>query len=269
MPQITSGAAVATGYTEGNAVTESDPAQGFIAAGLTTIAGQVTTSQAVLDRTGPNFEYDVVIWDQLQRDYAQKWDVYVLTQALANATSQTYNGTFKVTASTLPGTGGLYGQVSQAKAGIRTASGVVLNPNRVFFDPTRWEFIAGWADTQGRPIVVPDYAGPFNAAAGGSPDGDVGIEGRTGYRFNGLPAFTDHNIPTTGGTANQDQVIVLDSTQTWSYEGTPVHRVLPQTLGSNLQVIFQQYSYGAVLQRYNGAAVKINGTALTPPSFNG
>ena len=135
-------------------------------------------------------------------------------------------------------------------------------------DPARWEAIASWGDVNGRPIVVADPNGPFNAAAGGSATGDVGIEGPTGFRFNNLPAVTDHNLPTTGGTANQDQVIVADTTQTWVYEGDIVHRVLPQTLGGNLQVIFQQYSYAAVLQRYNAAVTKINGTALTPPTWN-
>lgn len=266
MPQVTSGAAVSTAYAEGAGVTESDPAQGFITAGITIVAGEVTTSQAVLDRTGPNFEYDVVIWDQLERDYAKKWDVYVITQALANALSQSYTGTFKVAAAS--GAGGMYGQVGQAKATIRTTDGTVANPNRVFFDPTRWEAIASWGDTQGRPIVVPMYAGPYNAAAAGSADGDVGVEGPTGYKFNGLPAVTDHNLPSTGGSASQDTCVVADTTQTWSYEGAPVHRVLPQTLAANLNVIFQQFSYGAVLQRYNDAIVKITGTAMTPPNFN-
>lgn len=266
MPIVTSGEVVSTAYAEGTGVTDTEAAQGFITAGLTIIAGQATTSQAVLDRTGPNFEYDVVIWDQLERDYAPKWDIYVITAALASALTQTYNGTFKVAATS--GVGGLYGQVALAKATMRTTEGTVLNPNRVFMDPIRWEAVAAWGDAQGRPIVVPNYAGAFNAAAAGSADGDAGIEGPTGYRFAGLPAFTDHNLPTTGGTANQDQVIVCDSTQTWSYEGAPVHRVLPQTQGGNLNVIFQQYSYGAVLQRYVDAVVKIAGTALVPPNFN-
>lgn len=271
MPQITGPAAVSTSYTEGSGVTETDPTQGFISAGLIIVAGEVTTSQAILDRTGPNFEYDVVIWDQLERDYAQKWDVYVLTQALANATSQSWTGNsnaFELVASTLPGSGGFYGQVSKAKAGIRTTAGTVLNPNRLFLDPARWEFIAAWADSQGRPVVVPDYAGPYNAAAGGSSDGDAGIEGPTGYRFNGLPVYTDHNIPTTT-TANFDQAIVADLTQVWTYEGARVHRVLPQTLGGNLQVIFQQFSYGTTLVRYNAAVVKINGSGMSAISYTG
>ena len=267
MPQVTSAAAVTTNQTEGSSVVETDPGQGYISAGLIIVAGQVTTSQAVLDRTGPNFEYDVVIWDQLQRDYAQKFDIYVITQALANATSQTYNNaTFKVTSTSA--IGGLYGQVSQAKSTIRTTAGTVLNPNRVVMDPVRWEAVAAYTDSTGRPLVTNNLAGPFNAAAAGSQLGDVGIEGPTGYRFNSLPVVTDHNLPTTLGTVTADQVIVADMTQTWVYEGNIVHRVLPQTLAGNLQVIFQQYSYATVLQRYNAAVVKVNGSALAAPTFN-
>jgi hypothetical protein len=270
-PQVTSAAAVSTSYSENAGVTETDPGQGFISAGLIITAGQVTTSQAVLDRTGPNFEYDTVIWDQLSRDYAQKWDAYVVTQALMNATSQSWAGNagaFELVASTLPGAGGFYGQVSKAKAGIRTTAGTVLNPNALFLDPARWEFIAAWSDSQGRPVVVPDYAGPFNATAGGSASGDVGIEGRTGYRLNGLPVFTDHNIPTTT-TANFDQAVVGDLSQVWCYEGELVHRVLPQTLAGNLEVIFQQYSYGTVLIRYNAAVTKISGSGMSAISYVG
>lgn len=249
----------------GSGVTEVDPGTAYTAGTLVIFAGQITLSQAVLDRTSPDFKYDLACEDQLQRDYAPKFDAYVLAQALANATSQTYSGTFKL--STVSGSGGFYGQVSQAKSGMRKAVGTVLNPTSLFLDPARWEYIAAWADANGRALVVPDYAGPFNAAAN-SGDGDAGIEGYTGARFNGLRVFTDANIPTTGGTANLDQGLVSDLSEVEVYEGQPYDRVLPQTLASNLETIMQRYSYATVIVNYPKAVTSINGSAMSAPVYS-
>lgn len=268
-PQVTGGAAVSTSYSEDGSVTETDPSQGFISAGLIITAGQVTTSQAVLDRTGPNFEYDVVIWDQLERDYAQKWDVYVITQALASATSQSWtgnSGSFVLTAPSGNGSGGFTGQVAKAAAVMETTAGTVLSPNHLFLVPSRWRYISAWSDGSERPVVVPQVAGPYNAWAASPGNPTLIPEGNTGYQLGGLPIWTDNNIPTTT-TALFDQAVVTDSSQTWSYEGAPVHRVLPQTLAGNLEVIFQQYSYGTVLQRYTAAVTKINGSGMAAISY--
>lgn len=273
MPQITSGAQVSTSYGsnpgEGGGVPESDPAQGYITAGLIITAGQVTTSQAVLDRTGPGFEYDVVIWDQLERDYAQKWDAYVITQALSGAHSQSWTGNggaFVLAATAGNAAGGFVGQVAQAAAYMESLSGTVLSPNHLFLIPARWRYISAWGDGQERPVVVPQVNGPFNAWAASQGNPNLIPEGDTGYSIGGLPVFTDNNIPFQG-TTTLDQAVVTDCAQTWTYEGAPVHRVLPQTLGGDLEVIFQQYSYGTVLQRYASAVVKITGTGMSAISY--
>jgi HK97 family phage major capsid protein len=266
LPQVTGPAGI-TAQTEGSGVNETDPTFGYLSAALSTYAGQVTVSQQQLDRTGPGFSFDRMIFDQLNRDYCPKVDTKALNTVLGVATSQSWTGNagaFDLVAAS--GAGGFYGQVSKAKASIRTTAGTVLNPTHLFLVPQRWEFIAAWSDSQGRPVVVPDYAGVMNAAAAGSADGDEGIEGRTGYRLNGLPVFTDANIPNLG-TTSTDQAIVGDLGECWVFEGNPVHRVLPQTLAGNLQVILQQYSYLAVLVRYPAAFVSINGTGMAAPSY--
>lgn len=272
-PQITSGAQVSTSYEtnpgEGGGVPESDPGQGYITAALIITAGQVTTSQAVLDRAGPGFEYDVVIWDQMGRNYDQNWDAYVITQALANAAAQNWSGNsgaFVLTAPSGNGSGGFTGQVAKAAAYMETLEGTALSPSHLFLQPARWRYISAWSDGSERPVVVPQPNGPFNAWAAANGNPNLIPEGNTGYQLGGLPIFTDPNIPTYS-TANLDQAIVTDCSQTWSYEGAPVHRVLPQTLGGNLEVIFQQYSYGTVLQRYANAVVKIYGTGLAAISY--
>lgn len=265
MPAVTGPAAVAQ-QTEGSGVTETDPSVGYLTAGLVTEAGQVTVSQQLLDRAGPNFSFDRLIFDQLQRDYAPKIDTLVLNQALANAAGRTTNWAGNAGAFVLAvanGSGGFLGQVAKAEGVMRETPGTVLNPTSLWLKPSRATFIQAWADSQGRKLVVEDSAGPMNAVAAG-PDADIGIEGYTGWKFNGLRMFTDANIPAPA-TGN-DQAIVADTSEVYLYEGAQTMRVLPQTLGQNLQVILQLYAYVAVLVRYPSAVATIQGTGMTNPA---
>lgn len=265
-----------TGGSEVTAVTESSgsttiadlaPTAGYLSGALKTFVGQVVVSQQLLDRAGPGFAFDRLIFDQLMRNYALNFDVYCIEQALASAKVNNWKGnagTFVLTepsAAKKSEAGGFYGQIAKAKADIRTLAGTVLNPTHLFMRPTRWEFIAAIADTTGRPMIVPSYAGPFNAAAGGSSDGDEGIEGATGYRLAGLPVFTDENIPDQGTTTN-DQALVGCLDETWVFEGAITPRTIPQTKANTLQVILQQYSYATVIKRYAESIVAINGEGM-------
>lgn len=265
-PQVTGGAGVGS-YTELGTVTELDPTAGFLAGALGIYSGQVVLSQAVLDRTSPDFRYDLMVQDQIARKEAPILDAYVVGKAITNGASAiAYTSTFAV-ASTSGVNNSLYGHVSQAKATMRKAAGAVLNPTHVWMDPVRWEVVAAWGDANGRPVTIPDYAGPFQALAAGSADGDAGVEGATGYRFNGLRAFTDPNLPTTGGTANLDQVLVTCQNEIEYYEGAPVDRILPQTLATNLETIIQRYRYVTVIENYSAATQPIQGAAFTAPSW--
>jgi len=266
IPAVQSAAGIRQ-QTEGSAINETDPSFGYLNAPVVTLAGEVTVSQQLLDRAGPGFAFDRLIFDQLNRDYAPQWDTYVLNAALAAPTVQIWSpaGGFDLIAQN--GTGGFYGQLSKAKAAIRTTAGTVLNPTHLFVTPQRWEYIAGWGDNSYRPSVVADYAGPFNAVGAGSPDGDEGIEGNTRYRLNGLPVYADANIPSFG-TTTEDSAIVADLQEVFVYEGTPVQRVVPQTLAGSLLVLLQMYSYVATLVRYPKAVVQISGTGLTTPVYS-
>lgn len=263
LPYVSGPAGVAS-QTEGSGVQETDPTMGYLSGQVGTEAGQVTVSQQSLDRTGPGFEFDRLIFDQLQRDYDPKLDAYGITQVLAVATSQSYTGSFAV--STASGVGGFLGQVSGAISSINTAAGTFLNPTHVFVLPSRWQFIAAWADAQGRQLIVPEKYGPFNASATADGVGEPVIEGYTGYSFAGLPVFKDNNIPLLG-TTTTDQAIVGDLSEVYWFEGAPVDRVLPQTLAGNLQVIIQRYGYRGIIVRYPAGVVSINGTAMAAPTF--
>lgn len=265
LPHVTGPAGVASQSSQNTAIQETDPTAGYLSANLATEAGQVTVSQQLLDRAGPGFEFDKMVFDQLQRDYAPKVDTYVLTQALANAGTVAYTDTTGFHLNTANATGGFYSKVAGAKAAIRKAAGVVMTPTHLFLTPDRWEFIEGWADGQARPVVVPGYAGPFNAVAAGNQSGSSEAEGDTGFKLASLPVFADLNIPTP--TVGNDQAIVGNLNEVYVYEGTPVTRVLPQTQGQNLSVLLQLYSYLAVIPRYPAAIQSIQGSGMASISF--
>lgn len=265
IPHVTGPAAVATQSSQNSAIQETDPTAGYLSGNLGTIAGEVTVSQQLLDRAGPGFQFDRMVFDQLNRDYAPKLDVAVLTAALAGAGTIAYTDSTGFHLNVANGTGGFYSKVSGAKSAIRKGAGTYLRPSHLFLDPARWEFISGWGDGQARPVVVPGYAGPFNAVAGGNADGDMPIDGPTGYRLNGLPVFTDANIPTP--TVGADQAVVGDLAEVYVFEGTPVTRALPQTLGNNLSVLLQLYSYNTTIVRYPLGVQTVAGTGMATISF--
>lgn len=249
--------------TEADAVDESDPTFGYLSSTLTTIAGQVTVTQQLLDRAGPGFEFDKMIFDQLNRAYAPKVDDLVFTAALANAQTITWNGSYTIT--TASGSGGLYEKVAYGKNLLATTDGTVLNADTVAMTPARWNYTASFADADGRPLVVPGANGVFNSVTSGG--GNAPFEGDTGYSIQGVPIITDNNLPPQG-TTTSDQIIVANCSEIYLWESTPVQRVVPQTLASTLQCIVQVFGYAGVIARYPSGTAVITGTALTAPTFS-
>ena len=260
LPAVNSPAGVSAQAGENQGITESDPNAGYLSTSLTTNAGQVTVSQQLLDRAGPDFQFDVMVFDQLTRAYNSTLDSYVLTQALANAGSVTYSsgGTY------LTSVGALYPSIGKAKASTVDAAGVVLPATHIFAQPINWEWYASQADSAGRLLIVPNANGPFNAVAGGS-NAPAIAEGDTGYRMHGLPVFEDGNIPATGGT---NQIVVAHMPEVWFWEGDLVTRTVPQTVAQNLSVLLQVYAYVGCIVRYPKAVVTINGSGVPlAPTF--
>ena len=260
----------APGTGEGNAVTETDPTTGYLSANLQTEAGQVTISQQLLDRAGPNFAFDQLIFDQLTRDYNRSADQFVLTAALAGAGTVSYNASaWALTYPWQSGSGSqgqsFYDKVASAKSKIRTGAGVFMDPTHLFVRPERLELMEAATDTLGRPLLTPGYANPYNAAVAGNESGATGYEGDTGYKITGLPIFHDFNIPAINTTG--DQAIVGALSEVYVWESQLVPRVIPQTYAQNLQVLLQVYAYLAVIPRYPTALQAINGSAMQLSQF--
>lgn len=258
MPAVTAKAGVAT-QTEGSGVNESDPTFGYLTGSLVTKAGQVTVSQQLLDRAGPNFEFDRMIFDQLQRDYNAQVDSYALTTALATAGTVAWNSTsFTLQL--------LVQKIAGGINAVETTNGTVMSPTHVFMQPSRWNYAeSNGIDSQNRPLIVPNQAGPYNAFGSGNQSGYVQYEGDTGYKILGLPVFKDLNIPAP--TSGADQVIVANLREVYVYEGPTVTRALPQTLGNNLQVILQLYAYVTEIVRYQAAVQTVTGSQLGTITF--
>ena len=255
LPQVQNAAGVSAQVGENQGITEADPTAGYLQTSLTTNAGQVTVSQQLLDRAGPDFQFDVMVFDQLQRAYNLTLDTYVLTQALANA------GTFNNSATALYGTAGFYSSVARAKATIKDTAGTVMAPTHIFAQPVNWEWFTAQVDTTDRPSIVPAYAGPFNAMASGNEN--MVPEGDTGFRLLGLPVFEDANIPVH---ASNNQAIVAAMDEVWFWEGDVVTRTIPQTVAQNLSVLLQLYAYVGCIVRYPTAVQALQGAGqpLTP-----
>jgi hypothetical protein len=135
--------------------------------------------------------------------------------------------------------------------------------------PTYWEFIASQFDSAGRPLVVPSYLGPFNAAATAT---DAGLnlgEGAIGTRIFGLDTYEDANLPQQlGASANQSVILGGRFEENYLFESPVVTRVLPQTYGNQMSVLLQIYGYIAyTAARYANANFVIQGTGLVTPTF--
>lgn len=265
LPQITGGAGISPQSTQNTPINETDPTAGYLSSGLTTEAGQVTISQQILDRAGPNFQFDVMVFDQLRRDYNAKIDLFVMNQVLATSGigSVNYTGTFALTAAN--GASSFRTKVAQAKANTASTVGTVTTATHLYVTDPRWEFIDAYTDSTGRPVTVSPQAGPFNAVVAGGDNSPI-AEGNTGFKMAGLNVFADSGIP-TAGTTTQDQAIVARMKEIYVWEGAPVTRTLPQTLGNQLSVLLQLFNYAAVIVRYPKAVNVISGTAMAPPAW--
>ena len=256
VPQVNQAASVYQGTTEGVAVAEQDPTAGYESVGLQTLSGQVIISQQVLDRAGPSFQYDKMVYDQLTKAYNLSLDTYcintAITTASVSAASVTASGPNASTSIAYAVGAGIAG----AKANIAATAGTVLRATHIFAQVKPWEWLVAATDSNGRPLFVQEQNGPWAALASG--EGTPVIEGATGYKWGGLPVLEDNNIPNVGSNY---QFVVADMAEVWLWEGDPVNRTIPQTYAQNLQVLLQTYNYAALLPRYPTAVQSVNGTA--------
>jgi HK97 family phage major capsid protein len=160
----------------------------------------------------------------------------------------------------------LYPKIADAINQVNTQR--FLPADAIVMHPRRWAWMASALDAGGRPLLVPQGGGPFNAVGTGpaaSPNPTVGLVGT----LLGLPVYVDPNIPTNlGAGTNEDRIIVARFGDSVLWESTPKAEVFPATKADQLSVLLRVYEYVAFTgERYPKATSVISGTGLTPPTF--
>jgi hypothetical protein len=242
LPTVTSAASTGPAAEGGVVVETSDPTATNLSGAVQTAAGQVTVSQALLDRQ-QDASADLAVQAQLTMAYNTNLDAAVVTAALAGAGTVTDTGTLSIA--------NVWTDVSKAQAQMMTAAGVVLPATHTFFPILEWSWLTAQIDGAGRPIIEPRFSSPV-VTDEPAPVGDCG------YRLVGTKVFRDGNLPTSGGNG---QLVVAHMPAVWCFEGAPVMRAFPETLAGQLSVVLQRYSYWAVIVAYPTAVVSVTGAA--------
>ncbi len=269
IPKVVTGTTVNVQGTQNTNISDTDITTQFVTVPVVTFAGQQVVSLQLLERSP--IQFDEVIMKDLAKAHAQRVDIQCLN-GLGGTGEVTgvlnTSGIVTVTwTQASPKIKGLYGQLGLAKVdiyeGTATTPGLFLPATHCHMSGNCWEWIGQSFDTQERPLVVPEYNGPFNAVQV-APD-EMTAEEAVGRNLSGLRTFEDANIPSElGAGKNQDVAIVSRADENYLYESPIVTRALPQTYGAQLSVLLQLYNYGAyTASRYPNANAVLTGTGMS------
>lgn len=261
MPKISTGSTV-TATTDNSTVSNTDITTATVTAPVNTYAGQQVFALSLLEQSPINF--DQVVFADLIAAHAQQIGAAVIGGA---GTGGSHEGILTNTAvnsvtytSTSPTGTGVFTVVAQAVSAV--ARQRYLPATAIVMNPQRWYWFSSQVDGNGRPLVVPNSGGPFNAI--GVQD-DAAAEGSVGSML-GLPVFLDPNIGTTYST-NQDRIIVARFSDLALFEGPVRSRVLYETDADKLQVRLQVYNYSAFTSRRYSQAISVCSGFTAPTGY--
>lgn len=274
IPRQTTGVGVAVQATQNSPVQDTNAAITDLNVPVVTIAGQQDVSRQSLER---GVGVDSLIFSDLIAAYNVTLDAQVLTGSgaagqmlgILNTAGITQMSAFTAAATAAT----FYSKIAGAVTAIQT--GRFFGPTGIVVHPRRWGWLMSLVDASNRPLVVPNTAGPTNAQ--GTLDGVVDVSSSAPAGFlQGIPVYTDANIPTAVGTGPEDQVIVarLEDLILWEDgDGTPQQLRFEETTGGSLTVKLVAYGYAAFTAgRYPLATAIVGGNAgagfgLVAPSF--
>ena len=262
IPKVTGGTSSATQGTQNTNVSMTDLQTAYVTFPVVTKAGGQIVSLQLLERSPVSF--DEIVGRDLALAYAQDLNFAIHSGPGGGDVTGILNtsGINVVTwTQASPTVKGYYGQVGVAKVDV--ATGRKLPATHHVLTTNAWEWIGQSFDTNGRPLVVPEYNGPFNTVQV-APDAAV-AEGVVGRRLSGLDTYEDLTLPTTlGGGSNQDVSIIGRFDENYLYESPITTRMLPQTYGLQLSNLIQVYGYVAfTAARYPVANSVITGTGMS------
>jgi len=287
IPRFVTGTATGTQPGDGAPVPGRDAADNFVQARVMTVAGQEDAAMQLLDQSPLN--YDEIIFADLSADY----NMQVSAQLMLGSGFPQLNGLYPtgvlgssagasttgfVTEATGTTTAQWTGAASFFTALNQLTSQIARNrflpPSAVITNPAVWYALVSAVDTNGRPLVVPEQNGPFNAV---TVDGGPVAEGLVG-KVASLPWYVDPNIPLTfggtvapyigaisnghtapvpgsGGSPNFTPAIAARWADLFFWEGDMRTRVLSEVLSGSLAVRFQLYAYCASMpNRYQDSS---------------
>jgi HK97 family phage major capsid protein len=260
LPRLATGTAVAQQATQNTAIQNTDATTNSVTANVLTLAGGQTMAQQLLDQSPINM--DEILLADLAADYAVKADVFVISNNATNAVGLiSAAGTNVTYTSGSPTIALLYSKMADAIQQVHTTR--YMPPNAIVMHPRRWAYFLSATDNSSRPLVTPDTS--FNPIA--SSNGVIS-SARVGT-LQGLPVYTDPNIPTNlGAGTNQDPILILRTDDVIFYESTPRSEASIQPGFMSLSVNLRFYRYVALhASRFPKSVVVINGTGLVAPTF--
>jgi len=243
-------------------VSETDATFTTAAADVKTIAGMQDVSQQLLDRSIPGV--DQIIGQDLARSYAQTLDTAVISSSTSNNKGLlNVTGINSVTyTDASPTLAELYPKIANAIQSV--ATGIYAPATAIFMHPRRWAFCLAAVDGSNRPLISP--VAPSNSVG---TFGGVTAQGAVGS-IQGLPVYTDANIPTNlGSGTDEDRIIVASVPDLYLWEdGGPYLETFRDVGSGTLTVRVRAHNYYAQLHARRPKAISvIAGTGLVAPTF--
>lgn len=274
VPRQTTGATTAVQATQNTNVSNTDIAVTDLVVPIVTIAGQQDVSRQSLER---GHGVDELIFADIVSAYNVNLDAQVL--AGTGSAGQMLGilntaGTTQMSAFGAPAAAATFWS-KLAGAIVAVQTGRFLAPTGIVMHPRRWGWLTSLVDASNRPLVVPNQNGPSNAQGHYNEPLDTNASAPVGW-MQGVPVYTDANLPTSVGTGPEDQVITarLEDLLLWEENGgVPRELRFEQTLGNQLTVKLVAYGYAAFTAgRYPLATALIGGNAgagngLIAPTF--
>jgi HK97 family phage major capsid protein len=272
IPRMTTGASTAVQTADNQNLSNTDAVTATLTVPVCTVAGYADLSRQIVERSEPGL--DVLIIRDLLKSYNTQVNTYVVNglgssgQPLGILKTSGINAiTYTDASPTVPE---LYPKLADA---VRQINENIFEPASAYvMTARRWAWMASQLDSNNRPLVVINTAGPFNALGLQSQGNPQYLENMVpvGWVY-GIPVYVDETIPKTDGTStNQDTIFTaaFDEHILWEDSAGPrqfsFEGILSQTAGIRLEVFgYMAFTAG----RYPKASSAITGTGLTAPTF--
>jgi len=239
-------------------------------------AGYLDIPRRLLERSLPGM--DMVIFNDIANDINRHVDLYTLYGNgsglqptgifnASNVLSVSFTDALNVT--------NFYGHLADAVQQIQT--GAFESPDAIIAHPRRIGWLLSQVDSSGRPLMVPNGSGPYNAlgvvnsiAPPFGQDDPTESAVRPAGWIMGIPVYPDANISTTlGSGTNEDEILVGSFKNAILWEDRQGIRefTFAGVASDHLNLRLQGVLYASFLVRFPQAFAVISGSSLTPPTF--